>query len=409
MSFFSWTQARERFGHLPPYPLEPASDGDWWYRLPDGRQACSRRAPRREAELLCRTLKERQGALLLGLGAGHEWDVLVDQGARNLLVVEADLRSVATTLERWSRTKRRPPSDDQGLLLWAPGDVELHRELAESLRDEHGERPLLVRPACVELWRSFAPRAAALVEDLLRQRAVARQVEEMLERNSRLNEPRLKQATCVADLAGSWGDESVVVCGAGPGLERDLQAVAGAAESGMRIVAASTALPVLEVAGLRPDAVVATDPSPLLLADLPREDGGDGFPLAVFPGTCAALVDGWRGPLWLALPEGPGLLSEEWQGLRPGRLRAGCGTVAGPALALAANCSRGPLWLSGVDLAVGHSCYSSGVRRPADLPRPDFAFARRRMAEWVAELRAAGRRVAGLTSQPGWLTNEVNP
>jgi hypothetical protein len=165
-------------------------------------------------------------------------------------------------------------------------------------------------------------------------------------------------------------------------------------------------LPVLESHGLIADAVVATDPSPLLAEDLPRTATWAGVPLVVFPGSCAELVKNWSGPLWLALPQGPGLHQIEWQGLRPGGLRAGCGTVAGPALALGAWLSAGPLWLCGVDLAITGCDYSAGVRRPAELPRPDFAYARRRMSDWVDELRRAGRQVRSLTGELDWLPQE---
>jgi len=101
------------------------------------------------------------------------------------------------------------------------------------------------------------------------------------------------------------------------------------------------------------------------------------------------------------VPQGPGRRETEWEGHRPGGLPAGLGTVAGPALALAARLSRGPLLLAGVDL--GGADHVAGVRRPATLPRPDFAFARRGMRGLVGALRRAGRRVGALGPWPDWL------
>ncbi|MFA7330395.1 MAG: 6-hydroxymethylpterin diphosphokinase MptE-like protein [Candidatus Delongbacteria bacterium] len=404
----AWSEAARRCGAQPAYPLEAAPDGDWSFRLPDGRLGCSARAPLREARLRVADLLDSPSVLLLGLGAGHELDLLLRDGSGQILVVEADLRSLATTLERWRRLGRDLPADSRCSLLLAPSDGELCAGLAALLENEHAERPVLVRAACADLWRTGTPGAAGLVEDLLCRRASARAQEELLRENAGLNHARLLQAADVAEQRGGWGADPVVVLGAGPSLGDDLQRLAECRAEGVRLLAVNTALPVLEGRGLLPDAAVATDPSPLLGADLPRGAAWSHVPLAVFPGTCPALVRGWPGPLWLALPEGPGLFEQEWHGRRPGTLRAGCGTVAGPALALAAWLSAGPLLLSGVDLAADGRGHVAGVRRPADTPRPDFGFARRRMGEWVRELRRAGRQVRGLSHAPDWLPREEN-
>lgn len=402
----AWSEAARRCSGQPAYPLERAPDGDWSFRLPDGRLGCSARAPLREARLRVAGLLEAPSVLLLGLGAGHELDLLLQDGSGQVLVVEADLRSLATTLERWRHLGRGLPEDARCSLLLASDDRDLCAGLAALLENEHAERPVLVRAACADLWRPGTPGAAGLVEDLLCRRASAGVQEALLRENAGLNHVRLLLAGAVADQRGSWGEDPVVILGAGPSLGDDLPRLAACRAEGARLLAVSTALPVLERHGLLPDAAVATDPSPLLGADLPRAAGWSRVPLAVFPGTCPALVRGWPGPLWLALPEGPGLFEQEWHGRRPGGLRAGCGTVAGPALALAAWLSAGPLLLSGVDLAADGQGHVAGVQRPVDTPRPDFGFARRRMDEWVRELRRAGRLVRGLSHAPDWLPRE---
>lgn len=401
MPLLSWTQAALRVAGVPPYELAPADDGDWCHRLPDGRRGCSARGPRREAARRCQGAGD--GALLLGLGAGHEWDEMAAAGVRGVLAVEVDARALATTLARWSLLGRGLPGEDEGQVLLAANDAELCGELARLLAPEHGERSVILRPAGIDRWKVHAPRAAELLEDLLRLRCNARVAEERIRRNARLNVRRLEAARPVAELDGLWGGQSVIVAGAGPSLEPALPVVRARRTGGDRLVAASTALPVLEAVDVRPDVVVATDPSPLLAVDRVQREEWRDLPLAVFPGTSAELVEAWSGPLWLALPEGPGLRATGWRGRDPGTLRAGCGTVAGPALALAARLAHGRLDLAGVDLCASAGGYAAGVRRPADLPRPDFAHARRQMARWVAELRGRGRTVGALEPWPDWL------
>ena len=404
MPLLSWTQAATLAAAVPPYGLAPADDGDWAFLLPDGRRGCSARGPRREAERRCEGAGD--GALLLGLGAGHEWDQLETRGARGLLAVEVDPRALATTLDRWRRLGRGLPAEDAGRVLLAVSDAELCGELARLLAPEHGERSVILRPASLDGWSRHAPRAAELLADLLRRRCNARVTEERLQRNAQANARRLEMARPVAELDGLWGGQAVIVAGAGPSLGTALPLVRERRMRGDRLVAASTALPVLEQADVRPDALVATDPSPLLAVDCVRREEWRDLPLTVFPGTSAELVEAWPGPLWLALPEGPGLRESRWLGRRPGSLRAGCGTVAGPALALAARLSTGRLDLAGVDLSDTAGGYAAGVRRPADLPRPDFAHARRQMARWVGELRIQGRAVGALEPWPDWLPQQ---
>jgi hypothetical protein len=398
----AWECARDE----APYLLQAAVGGEWAFVLPDGSLGCSARDPAAEARRRCAGLPPGSRPLLLGLGAGHDLDALLAAGRSGVLAVEADARSLATTRERWRRMGRAAPDEASCALLFAPGDGELCGLLAELLADEHGERPVLAHPRAPELWRSAAPRAAELLEDLGRRRSSARRQEALLAENARNNRPRLLETPGVAELAGVWGAATVVVCGAGPGLEADLPMLAATRD--LRLVAASTALPPMHAAGLVPDAVVATDPSPLLARDLPDSNGMEHVPLAVFPGASAELVDAWPGPLWLALPGGPGLREESWEGRRPGQLPGGCGTVAGPALALAALLSAGPLRLSGVDLSADGAVYAGGVRRPPEQQRPDFRYARRRMVELVVELRRAGRQVAGFQRRPDWLPFEEN-
>jgi hypothetical protein len=383
-----------------PYTLESAQD-DWCFRLPDGRLGCSARQPGRDSIRRCQEVPEKSRPLLLGLGAGHDLESLLARDPLEITVVEADPRSLATALERWTRLGRLPLEDRRVRLLAAHKDADLLPLLAEELAAEHGERPVLVHPLCPELWRSCCPEAARLVDELLLRRRQAARQERLLHENEVLNHARLSAALGVDSLWGSWGQAPVLVCGAGPGL---VQAMASRVpDADLRLVAVSTVLPVLMGLGLHPHVVVATDPSPLLAADLDEDWELREVPLLVFPGTSASLVARWPGPLVLALPEGPGLHGDTWGNLRPGRLTSGCGTVAAPALDFASRLSSGDLYLAGVDLEAGTRPYASGVRRPLDQPLPDFAYPRRRMAELVQRLEKAGRCVMSWGPRPDWM------
>lgn len=384
-----------------PYSMESAG-GDWSFRLPDGRLGCSSRNPREEARRRCRQVPVGSRPVLLGLGAGHDLEALLELEPTQLTVVEADSRSLATARERWRRMGLRPQEDPRVHLITAHGDAQLLPMLVDELASEHGERPVVLQPLCAELWRPTCPGAARLADDLLRHRMQAARQEAALRENEQRNQGRLSVAIPVESLRGAWGQDPVLVCGAGPGLLPALDA--WGVRLDMRLVAVSTALPVLAARGICPDVVVATDPSHLLLADLVEGLDLSSTPLVVFPGSSALLLAAWPGPLVLALPRGPGLHRQSWGEVQPGLLRAGCGTVAAPALDFAALSSSGALYLAGVDLKASGEAYAAGVRRPRDLPAPDFAYSRRRMVDLVRELRRAGRSVLALGEQPDWLS-----
>lgn len=394
----------EALGDVQAPPLVEGADGVLSLRTPGGRLVHSLRRPREEARraVACTPLVEGARPVLLGVGLGYWLEALLDLPLRELLAVEAD----PATLAAWRERMRRDPvaagalTDPRLRLLHAPDDRELLAALGEVFSSEHGERPIFVLPACAELWRDRLPAAAAWVEDLQARRRSAARQEWLLTGNEVANLPRLTSAVDFAGRRGAWGDAPVVVCGAGPGLVEDKARLAETRARGGKLVAVNTAAPVLAGWGLVPDLVVATDPDPLLAAD---RLAGTSCPLLVLPASCAALVAAWPGPLWLALPAGPGLRSEQWKGRRPGELRTGMGTVAGPALDAAAQLSAGPLRLAGVDLSASAGAYASGVRRDPTRPLPDFAYARRQLALFVDELRRSGRSVEACGRRPDWL------
>lgn len=397
-------ELRAAAADAPAWPLVEGPDGALAIRTPAGRLAHSLRRPREEARRAVACSPARGGVrpVLFGVGLGYWVEALLERPLAELLAVEADPSLLASWAERLRREPAAAAALDDGRLrlLFAAGDDELLAELGGLFAGEHDERPVVVWPACTEFWRPRLPRAAAWLEDLQARRRSAARQEWRLEENERANLPALERAKDFAAQAGSWGRVETVVCGAGPGLVRDLERLAEARAAGARLVAVNTAAPVLAARGLGPDLVVATDPDPRLAAD--RLDGA-APPLLVFPGTCAELVAAWPGELWLATPAGPGLHGDAWRGRRPGPLRAGLGTVAGPALDAAARLGTGPLRLVGVDLDATAGAYAAGVRRDPAAQLPDFAYARRQLALFVIELRRSGRTVEAFGARPDWL------
>ncbi len=406
---------------LDGYPLIEGRAGARSFRTPSGRMAHSLYDPGGEARRQTRRAGVGPGSrpLVLGIGLGYVLDACLAAGAAEVLALEGDPAVLSAAGRRLSLAQENPVlkgangsgaewlADPRLLLYFAENDEAATGFFAREMKNEHGGRPLLVHPAAVELWRGRLPGLAALADDILSRRRSAAVQEPLLEQNAELNAEHLGRARCIDDLRDCWGAEPVAVCGAGPGLDGVIHRLSGPAGR-RRLVALNTALPPLLAAGIIPDMAVATDPGPAIRADLPGPECA-GVPLICFPGTDAGFVGSWPGPLVLALPEGPGLQRKEWLGQRPGGLRAGTGTVAGPALHAAARLSRGPLLLAGVDLEVGVAAYARGVRRPAAARIPDFAYSRRRMGELVRELAAAGREISALGETPSWMRTMEEP
>lgn len=387
-----------------PYELVKAGHDEWSFLLPDGKLGCSGRDPVREAARRCEAVGADDEPVLLGLGIGHAFELLVNRCRGRVTVVEADPRMIDTFAERAGRVGRVHPLSR---IEWITGDEQfVLSRLIASIAEDHEERPLIIDPSCVERWQHAAPRLAGWTRDLLLRRSMAHGLEPLIAANSAANRELLATATGLTDLSGCWGADDVLVCGAGPSLATALEEMRGRA---VRIVAASTALPALARKQVSVDLAVATDPSPLLAADLEQTEVLAGTWLLCFPGTSSELVTRWPGPRVLALPGGNGIVEDSWNGRRPGVLESGFGTVAGPALLAAAFLSRGSLTLGGIDLEVQGPRYATGVRRPSSLPVPDFRLARRRMRELCSRLGAQGREVQFAGARPDWSTEEARP
>jgi hypothetical protein len=147
----------------------------------------------------------------------------------------------------------------------------------------------------------------------------------------------------------------VVITGAGPGLEETIPLLAERKKhSSLFILAVSSSVPALAAAGLRPDLVITTDGGNWALLHLyealrVKEEKNPAFAAgitAVLPSQFAELP-------WLPISDG-----SLWQNLLlhstglPFTALPQRGTVTAAALDLAFTLSRGPVYITGVDL--GH-------------------------------------------------------
>jgi hypothetical protein len=385
-----------------PFELLACRQGGYTFRAPGAGLVHSLVNPGAEALRQARQAGVTPGSrpLLLGCGLGWQIRACLELEAAQVTVLEGNPRVLATLARV---PEARALLEDARVLLFAPeGDAGFLRLVAQALKHEHTSQPLLALASTPALWAEVLPGSRGLVTDILCRRRNGFAQEPTLEYNRRMNERFLATSAEFRLYHGSWGDDAVVVCGAGPGLDRDLAALAGG-RTRLRIVAVNAALAPLLRAGITPDLVVAVDGMNVIQADLPARAAG--IPLLWVPGTNHGYVSAWPGPRILALPAGPGLKESEWQGLRPGTLQTGMGTVAGPALDAARRLGTGPLYLSGVDLGTpGGRSYAGAVRRESVSGiRSDFGYMRRQLGLFVWELRSRGRRISAFGKSPDWL------
>jgi hypothetical protein len=160
----------------------------------------------------------------------------------------------------------------------------------------------------------------------------------------------LKKSLCYSPFSSP-----VVITGAGPGLEETIPLLAEQKKySSLFVLAVSSSVPALLAAGLRPDLILTTDGGNwalLHLYEALRPKGGE-IP-AFAAGITAALPSQFAGLPWLPISDG-----SLWQNLLlhntglPFAVLPQRGTVTAAALDLGFTLSRGPVYITGVDL--GH-------------------------------------------------------
>ena len=388
------------------YSLVSCRQGGYSFRVPGAGLVHSTVNPAGEAMRQAREAGVVPGSRPLLLGCGLGWQALacLELGASSVRILEADVRVLATLHALPSA--RRLLQDSRVQLHRPADDGEFLRLLAGLFKSEHENQPLLTLATTPALWAEHLPGSCSLVLDILSRRRNGYAQEPSLAHNARLNSVFLATSAEFRLYEGSWKQQPVVVCGAGPSLDKDLETLR-AQRAELRIIAVNAALNPLLKAGIVPDLVIAVDGMNVIQADLPVV--AENIPLLWVPGTNHGFVSGWPGPRILALPVGPGLPPTPWHGRTPGTLQSGMGTVAGPALDAARQLSQGQLYLSGVDLGWSSGRgYAGNVRREmVSGIRSDFDYMRRQLGLFVNELRLAGRHVSAFGEPCDWMEHPV--
>jgi hypothetical protein len=390
-----------------PYECLPTKDGNISFRDTSTRLGHSIFNPVREAQKVAASegICKNSKPLILGIGLGYIIEESLRLQVGGLLAIEADPRLLSTLgylLCGNDKFNMEFLLDSRVNLYHADDDSSLAEFLVERLFTIHDNRPLIISQLLPAAWKEFLPGFSELLADIKARRRSAKVMEEMLETNSLRNQNLISSASELNLWQGRWRHSDVLVCGAGPGLETDLDRIRRT-RSEFRLIAVNTSYPALLKHGITADLVVAVDPTEMICADL-QQSGAIDVPLLCFPGTNHQFVAGWPGPLVYAVPEGQGIMDHSWNGKSPGTLRSGFGTVAGPAIHAASLLSSGQILLSGIDLKINnHGMYADGVNRPENFREPNFVYCRRQLKKFVLELNTHGRIVDGLASRPDWM------
>lgn len=318
---------------------------------------------------------EARLVIALGTGLGyHLKALLARKGIEKVILVEpsAAFLVVAASIVDLRRVILDPRVE---IIVGGEPDA-LAREIAS--RYNHGTEPgrilTLLPPAHLLVHRSAAVEGAwsrrfqdAILEVLRsseRNRRVFEEFVDLWRRNLLANLPCVARSPGFAALEGRFRGVPAVVVGAGPTLDADAPALAGA-EDRLLIVATDTALRTLTSAGVRPHLVMSLDATTANVADFDGVET-DGSALAMVPVVDPRIpprfdrrfVGGYGHP-WLKFLEG-----------RWGRLGSVLvsGSVATAAYDLVRTFGCSPILLAGVDLAyVGGRSHTRGRASPADV------------------------------------------
>lgn len=332
-----------------PADLSVRTPGGDWLRLH------SARAPEAEAQgLVDRALNGGAVppmAAVIGVGLGF----VIDELRRR----RADIRIVALEVIPELLPHWRLRADVDGMV--AAGELVVATDPSYQLPAAPWpasvlvDEPLvIVHPALAHHWPSAVERARKVLAQFLYERRANEEARQRLapmylEHTLRNLEPLLG-ATDVSALEGVAAGEPLILCGAGPSLDRLLPELK-AQRSRSWLVALDTAVRPLMAAGIVPDLVVCIDPTPLNgrhLLDLPRrqrpwlvaETSVDPRALAAFAGRLFACrinrADPWP---WL-----------ETLGVAPTKVRA-WGSVLTTACDLITHMKPASVAFAAIDLA----------------------------------------------------------
>jgi hypothetical protein len=315
----------------------------------------SDRHPYAESEDWCRaSLPDGAGAavVVVGAGLGYVVEVLAQDPHTHILVLEPE-----PALVPWLLARRDWRAEiDAGRLLIVPGpEYEAASRAWPLLQHAHRSAPPTLLHPVIARARPAAAAAAGLAMGRAlhgaRANALARKrFEAPYLLNTLANVPRLLASPGVCHLAGRARGRPVVIAGAGPSLNRNIEDLRPH-RADVLLIAADTALKPLLSAGLAPDYVVAVDPGELNARHLRDAPAGPGTTLVAEASVHPASFTPFEGRTVMfrvaAHSPWPWLTS---LGIDPGQLRA-WGSVITSAFDLALVMQADPIVFIGADLA----------------------------------------------------------
>lgn len=348
----------------------PARSGDpTLVAVREGRETAvhSRYDPRREAETWALGVGDDWEMLVvLGLGLGYHLEILQRlYPGRTILVLEPELATVKLAFSARDLTPLL--KGGRFYLLVAAEPQEAAEQLANILAENAGKKIMLqALPAYSRLYSGYWENVCREVTDRLRQRRVNwATTENFMQQwllNYRDNFWAYLTAPGVARLFNAFADKPAIIVAAGPSLEKNVHLLPSLRGKAL-IIAAGSAIRVLEKNGATPDLLVSFDPSEANYQHFADFDGGD-IPLVYAPVIYPRIVREYQGPtLSCELNVSPFI---EWFDDRLGEKKGSL--VSGPSVAnvcldLAVKLGCNPIILVGQDLAfTNNKTHADGAR-----------------------------------------------
>ena len=314
--------------------------------------------PEREASLLADSLKQAEEYMVFGMELGyHVLELLNRHQSARVHVFESNiyLLHMAFTYIDWTTyiangRMRVVYNDDLKQLV-----SELSGRFAEMKNAE-----LLVHYPAIKMIEDVQTRQ--LLEDFFVTTSSMREQGGLLDSNfeviSKLNLPEC------GELKDIFKDKAVVIVGAGPSVDPQLTSIKKCRDK-ITVFATGHITRKLVNEGIIPDAVIITDPQPLMYKQI---DGVNlkNIPMILLSTASSSIVEYYNGPIYVAYQSGYELAEIKAKEIGATLFETG-GSVTTTALDIALRFGAGKIIFVGVDLAyTGGYSHASGEGRKVE-------------------------------------------
>ena len=314
--------------------------------------------PEREARLLADSLKMTDDYIVFGMELGyHVLELLNRHQSASVCVFESNIYMLhmAFTYIDWTTyiandRIRVVYNDDPKQLV-----SELSRQFAEMKNAE-----LLVHYPAIKMIEDAQTRQ--LLEDFFVTTSSMREQGSLLDSNfeviSKLNLPECDE------LKDIFKDKAVVIVGAGPSVDSQLDRLRKYRDK-ITVFATGHIIRRLVNEGIIPDAVIITDPQPLMYKQI---DGVNlkGIPMILLSTASSSVIDYYNGSIYVAYQSGYELAEIKAKEIGATLFETG-GSVTTTALDIALRFGAGKIIFVGVDLAyTGGYSHASGEGRKVE-------------------------------------------